>query len=190
MWDDYAVPGGAFRENLYGLPGQTFLPDWLSSCFEVQIECTRTNSQWWGKRDKQVYSNRVKLFGAVEARAVNGLAAVNTAAITWVDHLKIIVSISNTRFCKSSLILIFSISAVLFTVDFEFFHMLFVVPKGTWTTPCPIFQKSQYNVIRRSPLYSNQFSIFATFAFRLGRPLNAPTSVRTTSSTPSKLIPS
>ena len=28
MWDDYAVPGGAFRENLYGLPGQTFLPDY------------------------------------------------------------------------------------------------------------------------------------------------------------------
>jgi hypothetical protein len=27
MWDDYAVPGGAVRENLYGLPGQTFLPD-------------------------------------------------------------------------------------------------------------------------------------------------------------------
>jgi hypothetical protein len=27
MWDDYAVPGGTFRENLYGIAGQTYLPD-------------------------------------------------------------------------------------------------------------------------------------------------------------------
>jgi hypothetical protein len=27
MWDDYTVPGGTFRENLYGIPGQTYLPD-------------------------------------------------------------------------------------------------------------------------------------------------------------------
>src|ERR1022692_1135236 len=27
MWDDYAVPGGTFRENLYGIPGQTSLPE-------------------------------------------------------------------------------------------------------------------------------------------------------------------
>jgi hypothetical protein len=27
MWDDYAVPGGTFRENLYAVPGQMFLPD-------------------------------------------------------------------------------------------------------------------------------------------------------------------
>lgn len=27
MWTDYAVPGGTFRENLYGQEGQTYLPD-------------------------------------------------------------------------------------------------------------------------------------------------------------------
>ncbi|KAL1957857.1 hypothetical protein VTO42DRAFT_5422 [Malbranchea cinnamomea] len=27
FWDDYAVPGGTMRENLYGKPGQTRLPD-------------------------------------------------------------------------------------------------------------------------------------------------------------------
>jgi hypothetical protein len=27
MWTDYAVPGGTFRENLYGLEGQPYLPE-------------------------------------------------------------------------------------------------------------------------------------------------------------------
>ncbi|KAH8646144.1 FMN-dependent oxidoreductase [Xylariales sp. PMI_506] len=27
MWTEYAFPGGTFRENLYGLEGQTYLPD-------------------------------------------------------------------------------------------------------------------------------------------------------------------
>lgn len=26
MWKDYAVPGGTFRENLLGIPGQKILP--------------------------------------------------------------------------------------------------------------------------------------------------------------------
>jgi hypothetical protein len=28
MWDDYTIPGGKFRGNIYGLPGQTLLPDY------------------------------------------------------------------------------------------------------------------------------------------------------------------
>jgi hypothetical protein len=27
MWDDYAVPGGTFRENLHGRPGKPYLPE-------------------------------------------------------------------------------------------------------------------------------------------------------------------
>jgi hypothetical protein len=27
MWEDYAVPGGTFRENLHGRPGKPYLPD-------------------------------------------------------------------------------------------------------------------------------------------------------------------
>jgi hypothetical protein len=27
MWEDYAVPGGAFRENLHGRPGKLYLPE-------------------------------------------------------------------------------------------------------------------------------------------------------------------
>lgn len=27
MWEDYIAPGGTFRENLYGTPGQPYLPE-------------------------------------------------------------------------------------------------------------------------------------------------------------------
>lgn len=27
MWEDYAVPGGTFRENLHGRPGKPYLPE-------------------------------------------------------------------------------------------------------------------------------------------------------------------
>jgi hypothetical protein len=27
MWEDYAVPGGTFRENLHGRPGKSYLPE-------------------------------------------------------------------------------------------------------------------------------------------------------------------
>jgi hypothetical protein len=27
MWDDYTVPGGTYRENLLGTPGQSYVPE-------------------------------------------------------------------------------------------------------------------------------------------------------------------
>jgi hypothetical protein len=56
MWDDYAVPGGTFRENLYGMPDQTFLPDHHpGSKFKWNAPKQQVNGEV--KENKQVYSN-------------------------------------------------------------------------------------------------------------------------------------
>ena len=51
FWDDYAVPGGTFRENMYGTAGQTRLPDNHPGSKYVWREDEEMPKYLGGKRD-------------------------------------------------------------------------------------------------------------------------------------------
>lgn len=46
IWDDYAVPGGTFRENLYREPGQTGLrPDHPGYQFKYDVKAKKEEKE-------------------------------------------------------------------------------------------------------------------------------------------------
>jgi len=80
MWDNYAVSGGTFRENLYGIPGQTHLPDHHPGTkFKWNAKEAADNDE--AREDEQMANISIKPTDAVEAHDVNCFTAVNGVAV-------------------------------------------------------------------------------------------------------------
>ena len=74
MWNDYTVPGGTFRENLYGILGQTHLP-YHHPGTKFKWNATEAHVNNEVRKDEHAGKNEIQLAEAVGASPKNGFVA-------------------------------------------------------------------------------------------------------------------
>ncbi|KAN0105913.1 hypothetical protein V8E51_008789 [Hyaloscypha variabilis] len=81
MWNDYTVLGGTFRENLYGIPGQTHLPDHHPGT-KFKWNATEAYVNNDVRKDEHAGKNGIQSAEAVGASSMNGFVAGTAVTVS------------------------------------------------------------------------------------------------------------